>query len=109
MNPGDASAYVIQVESINTNTGLFRKESNGVMTALVANCYANAPGDVVRVEYRKLPNGNAELRVYQNGVLKSTFEDSSGTKLVTGGQFGFFFSGVFTGQLVWKNFNGGVL
>jgi hypothetical protein len=107
MNPGSDVQYLIQMESVNTNTVLFRKDS-GAYTVLVANCFANAPGDVVRLESRYV-TGFPELRVYQNGVLKSTFLDNSGLGPPSGGQFGMFLSGVFTGQIVVKNFNGGLL
>jgi hypothetical protein len=107
MNPGSDIQYLIQMESLNTNTVLYRKTSVGY-TVLVANCFANAVNDVVRLESRYV-TGFPELRVYQNGVLQTTFLDNSGLGPSAGGQFGMFLSGVFTGQIVVKNFNGGVL
>jgi hypothetical protein len=107
MNPGSDVQYLIQMESVNTNTALFRKDT-GAYTALVANCFANAINDVVRLEVRYV-GGFPQLKVYQNGVLRTTFLDNSGLGPAAGGQFGFFLSGVFSGQIVVKNFNGGLL
>jgi hypothetical protein len=107
MNPGSDAQYLIQLNSTNTNTVLFRRNT-GAYTALVANCFTNAPNDVVRLEARYV-GGFPELRVYQNGVLRATFLDNSGLGPAAGGQYGFFLSGVFSGQTVVKNFNGGIL
>lgn len=107
MNPGSDVQYLIQMESLNTATGLFRKDS-GAYTSLVGNCFANAINDVVRLEARYV-TGFPQLKVYQNGILRTTFLDNSGLGPANGGQFGFFLSGVFSGQIVVKNFNGGLL
>lgn len=107
MNPGDAACYLIQLRSQDTTTSLYRKNSNGTYTNIRASAFANAPGDVVRLEGR-IVGGFPELRIYQNGVLRSTDIDNSGLG-PTSGQFGFFMSGVFTGQVVISTFSGGTL
>jgi hypothetical protein len=86
---------------------LFRKDS-GAYTGLVGNCFTNAINDVVRLEVRYV-GGFPQLKVYQNGILRTTFLDNSGLGPAAGGQYGFFLSGVFSGQIVVKNFNGGLL
>jgi hypothetical protein len=106
-NPGDESHYFIQVESINFLTSLARRNANGTSTAINANCFNNVDGDIVRLEQR-IVGGFPQLKVYQNGVLRSTDLDNSGLG-PTSGLFGFTFSGVFTGKVTVKNFNGGIL
>jgi hypothetical protein len=107
MNPGSDVCYLIQWNSVNTNTALFRRESNGTYTVIRANCFTVALGDVGRLEAR-IVGGFPELRVYQNGILRSTDIDNSGLG-PTSGQFGFSLSGVQTGQIVVSDFDGGTL
>lgn len=107
MNPGTSLGYLIQLNSVNTNTVLFRRNANGTYTTIRANCFTRAAGDVVRLEALYV-GGFPQLKVYQNGVLRSTDVDNSGLGPAAGGQFGFSFSGVFTGQIVISNFNGGL-
>jgi hypothetical protein len=106
INPGSDVCYLIQWNSVNTNTVLFRRDSNGTYTTIRANCFTRALGDTCRLE-AKIVGGFPQLKVYKNGALQSTDTDASGLGPVSG-QFGISFSGVFTGQIVVKNFNGGI-
>lgn len=107
MNPGDCSSYHLQLNSANTNTVLFRMNTNGTFTSLNANVFTSAINDVVRLE-ATIVGGFPVLKSYQNGVLRDTTTDNSGLG-PTSGQFGMMLYGVFQGQATIKNYNGGCL
>lgn len=107
LNPGNSTSYHLQLNSLNSNTVLFRMEANGTYTGLVANVFTNAINDIVRLEYR-IVGGFPELRSYQNGVLMNTTVDNSGLG-PTSGQFGMIDYGCFTGSITVSDFNGGTL
>jgi hypothetical protein len=107
MQPGTALCYLIQWNSVNTNTVLFRRNANGTYTTIRANCFAAANGDTVRLEALYV-GGFPQLKVYKNGVLQSTDLDNSGLGPANGGSFGLSLSGCFTGQITVSNFNGGL-
>jgi len=107
LNPGDCANYSLQLNSANNNTVLFRMNTAGTYTALVANVFSSSPGDIVRLEYR-IVGGFPELRSYQNGILRNTTVDNSGLG-PTAGQFGMIIYGTFSGIITISDYSGGVL
>lgn len=102
----NAPCYWLNVQSETTNTGLNMGFGMAVY-AIRANCFANAPGDVVRIEARWSAASN-DIRTFQNGVLKTTDIDNNAAR-PQGGLNAFGFYGVFTGVLVFKDFSCGLL
>lgn len=101
-----AAGYWLNVQSESTNTGLVMGLGTATYTVR-ANCFANAPGDVIRMEARWSLASN-DLRTFQNGVLRSTDIDVNASR-PQGGLNAFGFYGVFTGVLVMKDFSCGLL
>jgi hypothetical protein len=97
------AGYGLFIDST-TNVGLA-----GHGTVFSASVFNWVAGDVIRLEVRIADAATVNLKVFQNGVQKGNFDDTSGARITTGGCYGFYWVGALTSQVSFDSYDGGVL
>ena len=74
-----------------------------------ANVFNFSINDVIRLEAIFVSSAKITLNVFQNGILRGTFDDTSAGRIIDGGMYGLFWVGSLTSRIGFDTYSGGVI